>query len=103
MHDAIRETRAKYHRAYPAANPHIGWESMYRQRARQSGFEPVIETFTRADVIARYGDACAHCGGPFDELDHYPVPVRHRGPHTLENVRPSCTPCSRRSWREAVA
>jgi hypothetical protein len=38
-------------RNYRAANLHIEWESYYRRRARRYGFEPVVETFTRSDVI----------------------------------------------------
>lgn len=87
---ANRERLAEYR----ADNPHIGWESKYRTRAREFGFEPVIESFTRAELTARYGDACAHCGGPFEELDHYPVPVALGGAHTLDNTRPSCGPCN---------
>lgn len=84
------------------ANPHRRWEHTYRQRVRRYGFNPVVETFTRADLIARYGDRCWHCGGPFEQLDHWPIAVVAGGPHTLDNVRPSCTPCNR-SRNQAVA
>jgi HNH endonuclease len=80
-------------RAYHAANPHIGWSKCYRERARRYGFIPVVEPFTRADVIDHYGDACHYCGAAFEELDHY-VAVRDGGPHSLENVRPSCAACN---------
>ena len=99
---ANRETEVEQVRAYQAANPHIRWESLYRRRVRQFGFEPVVETFTRDDLIARYGDQCWHCGGDFDELDHYPIAVRDGGPHALDNVRPSCTPCNR-GWKAGAA
>lgn len=86
-----------------ADNPHFGWEANSRQRMRRAGFEPIIEHFTRDDLIARYGDACAHCGGPFEQLDHYPVPISRGGAHTLDNCRPSCADCNQESWREEVA
>lgn len=85
--------------AWRAANPDKvrahNWASKYRRRARRYGFPVVVKPFTVADVVSAYGDRCHQCGGPFDELDHYPTPVRDGGPHTLANVRPSCTPCNR--------
>lgn len=92
---AHREDLAAEQAAYRARNPHRTWEHHYRARALALGLEPVVESFTRDQLIARWGDACAHCGGPFEELDHYPVPVALGGPHTLENARPSCAPCNR--------
>lgn len=88
-------------RAFRAASPHVGWRAHYLERARKNGTVPVVEDFTRADVIKAYGDTCAHCGGPFEELDHYPIPVAHGGDHTLKNVRPSCTSCNRKAARFA--
>lgn len=98
--DDRREYRITYGAAYRAANPHRGWEQRYRRRARRFGFEPVIESFTRAELIARYGDACVHCGGPFEQLDHYPVPVALGGPHSLDNAVPSCAACNVSQGRE---
>lgn len=86
----LRSSSASYY----AANPHIQWEKGYRRRAKEFGFLPVVESFTRADLLARYGDACAHCGGPFEHLDHYPVPVALGGAHSLDNCRPSCKACN---------
>ena len=54
-------------------------------------------------LVARYGDACFHCGGDFEELDHFPIPVSQGGPHALDNCRPSCTPCNQRSWKADAA
>lgn len=85
------------------ATPNINWESTYRMRARKYGFEPVMKPFTRAELIARHGDACAHCGGPFEDLDHYPVPVALGGPHSLDNCVPSCIPCNRSTANEVRA
>lgn len=92
---ANREAIAQRGRVRRQANPHIGWESIYRQRARQYGFTPVVVSFTRDDLITHYGDACWYCHtGAFSELDHH-VPVAAGGHHTLNNCRPSCTPCNR--------
>lgn len=80
---------------YEAANPYRHWEKGYRHRARTYGFDPIVRKFTRDDVIACYGDTCFHCGGPFEELDHYPQPVGLGGAHSIENVRPCCASCNR--------
>lgn len=80
-------------RAYQKANPHIWWKDLYVRRAERFGFEPEVEDFTKVDVIARYGDSCVYCGGEFEQIDHY-VPVSKGGPHTLDNVRPSCAACN---------
>lgn len=92
-----------YNRGYHAANPHKGWERLYRQRVRRYGFEPVVEQFTRDELIENYGDACWHCGDEWAELDHYPKPVSQGGSHTLDNCRPSCRPCNRRGTRKVAA
>lgn len=80
---------------YFEVHPHARWESRYRQRAKGYGFAPVVESFTKDDLIERYGDSCWHCGGSFEELDHHPVAVAHGGQHTLENCKPSCARCNR--------
>lgn len=86
-----RARRRAYDRAYRAAHPEVAWRSLYRQRVKRYGLEPIEEPFTKADVIDRYGDGCWHCtDGEFEELDHFPVPVADGGSHTLENVRPAC-------------
>lgn len=86
-------------RARLQANPHVRWEADYRRRAIKYGFEPVVESFTRDELIERHGDRCFHCGGEWSETDHYPTPVSRGGHHTLETVVPSCVPCNRWSWR----
>ena len=95
-HAANREHRAEYRQA----NPHIGWEHTYRSRARHFGHDPIVETFTREQLIDRYGDQCFHCGGEFEELDHYPIPISRGGHHTIDNCKPSCKPCNQKSWKE---
>lgn len=91
-----------YQREYAATNPHVHWESGYRRRCKKFGIEPVVESFTRDELITRWGSSCWHCKtGPFEELDHFPVPIVRGGHHTLEGTRPSCRDCNRASWREA--
>lgn len=98
--DANAEYAADRRRRYYADRPHLRWEEYYRHRARKYGFAIVVESFTRADLVERYGDACWHCGGDFEECDHYPQPVSQGGPHTLDNCRPSCLTCNRRGERK---
>lgn len=99
-----READPNYMTDYRAAHPEAGWRGVYRARAKRYGFEPIVEVFTKADVIELYGDQCWHCkDAPFEELDHHPVPVAAEGPHTIENVKPSCTRCNRVGTQAARA
>lgn len=93
---------AEWHADYNAMNPHLRWECSYAGRVRRYGFEPVVESFTRDELIARWGDACVHCGGPFEQLDHAVIPVRNGGPHSLDNCRPSCATCNTSRNQHAV-
>lgn len=101
--DRIRAQQADYYKAnvdrlkaYRAENPHTGWESDYRIRARKFGLVPVVESFTRAEMLAHWnnGERCIYCDGPFQEIDHM-IPVGLDGHHVISNVAPSCGPCNR--------
>lgn len=82
-------------RQYNVENPHVRWVYGYRKRCEGYGVTPIVDDFTKADVIERHGDSCFYCEtGEFENLDHF-VPVKAGGPHTLENVRPSCFSCNR--------
>lgn len=95
-HYAANSERLKAkQRARHAANKHHQWEHDFRRRSKGYGYTPVIKSFTEHDLIEKYGNACVHCGGPYEELDHHPVPVAFGGEHSLENCRPSCDPCNR--------
>lgn len=88
---------------YRKEHAHFSWKGSYKERTARLGLEPVIEDFTRADVIEEYGDECWHCKeAPFEELDHFPVPVRKGGHHKLSNVRPSCARCNVRGRPSAA-
>lgn len=99
QHARYRRENAEQINARRRAVPHPQWESRYRRRMREFGYEPVVETFTRDELIDRHGDACVHCGGPFEHLDHYPVPVALGGAHSLDNCVPSCEACNVRASR----
>ena len=93
---AWRKANPNYKAEWAAANQEAVWLGVYRHRAKGYGFEPVVEDFTKTDVIELYGDQCWHCkDAPFEELDHHPTPVAAEGPHTIENVKPSCARCNR--------
>ena len=103
--DRIKAYKSEYYEAnrdsilardaeYAAANPHVAWKAGAVARAKRYGFDITVEDFTKADVINTYGNKCWHCGGPFEELDHYPVPCAHGGHHVIENVKPSCITCN---------
>ncbi len=93
------ERVSQHNASYRTANPERSWLDEYRRRTRKFGHPDVIEDFTKADVIERYGDRCFYCWtGEFEELDHF-IAVIHGGPHTLDNVRPSCMPCNRSKGR----
>ena len=96
-----RERRLERSREYQADNPHLMWRRNTARRARDFGYTPTLDDFTKADVIAVYGDECWHCKtAPFEELDHFPTPISRGGDHVIENVRPSCSACNHDSWRE---
>lgn len=90
FHAENRERLNEQRRAHRSDNPHQQWETDYRKRCRAAGREPVVVSFVKEDVIARYGDGCWNGCGDFEHLDHWPVPVSEGGEHSLENVRPSC-------------
>lgn len=88
--DKIAARTAAYYAQYPEKK----WINTYQNRAKRLGITPVVEEFTKNDVILAYGDSCHYCSeSAFEELDHH-IPVAAGGAHTLANVRPSCTGCN---------
>ena len=80
---------------YRAANPEAAWLGLYRARAKRFGFEPVSETFAKADVVGLYGDQCWHCGeAPFEQLDHHPIPVAAGGRTPSRTSGPPARPAT---------
>ena len=94
-----RDKRIAQSTEYHEANPHVRWVADYRIRAKRYGFAPVVETFTKDELIERHCDKCYLCGGDWDQLEHV-KPVSRGGAHSLENCRPACEPCNRRAWAE---
>lgn len=86
-------------------NAHVWWEYCYRTRAEKYGFSELIDSmqsFTKDQLVERWGDSCYRCGGEWDQLDHA-TPVARGGAHSLDNCRPCCGPCNRKAWAEVVA
>lgn len=81
-------------------------EASYRNKAKRAGAVPVVgvgaQRVTPETLVARWGDACAYqmasCSQTFDEVAH-DIAVTDGGPHTLDNCRPCCRPCSLRRRR----
>ena len=95
---ANRERKLARMDAYRAENPHADWEAHYRSRARAFGFEPVVRSFTRDEMLTYWnnGPFCIYCDAPFTEIEHL-IPVGLGGIHAVENVAPSCSPCNRQN------
>jgi 5-methylcytosine-specific restriction endonuclease McrA len=66
---------------------------MYANKRLAQKKTSVIENFATQDIKNKYGDKCFYCGGLFSHIDHY-IPLSKAGPHTLENIRPSCEHCN---------
>lgn len=95
---AIRRNARRYYQQTPS----VWWEFAYRRRCTDYGLTPVVEHFTRADLIAQWGDECFDCGDEWAEIDHV-LPVRFGGPHTLENCQPVCSSCNYARWEHQKA
>jgi 5-methylcytosine-specific restriction endonuclease McrA len=78
-------------------SPHLWWESEYRTRCKRYGLVPVVMSFTKSELIARWGNQCIDCGGAWGQLDHR-TPVAAGGRHDLDNCRPICESCNRAKY-----
>lgn len=95
-YEAKRDKIIAQSRAYREANLHVTWEADHRGRCARYGLDPVIDSFTREELIDYWGNGerCIYCDGPFEQIDHH-VAVALGGAHNIENVMPSCAPCNR--------
>ncbi len=89
-----------YRKRYKAENPER-WRmamSVGRHRYEAAKRAATVQSFTAAQLEARvsvFGDRCAYCSGPFEQLDHL-KPIARGGPHCLANFRPACAACNHR-------
>jgi len=77
-----------------------GKENVYmnnkKRRARQNN-APVVESFTRQDILDKWGTDCHICKKPVDVLDwhmEHVLPLVKGGEHSLTNVKPSHPKCN---------
>ena len=97
-----KEHYIKKNMEWVEANPlkvrEIKWKCSYLSRMRKNNLLAVLgvgdEEVTVVGLLDRWGEYCFHCGGPFECLDHFPIPVKLGGEHSLSNVRPSCMSCN---------
>lgn len=59
--------------------------------------------------MAFFGNCCAYCGGPYEQVDHA-IPLARGGTNWPANHRPACTLCNRKKsatisekWKNKVA
>ena len=92
-----RSEATSYKKKWVTNNPEKRKEvnriSELRRRAAKKNV--VANKFAISDIINAYGDKCFYCNGKFEHVDHY-IPLSKGGPHSLENVRPSCKNCNLR-------
>jgi 5-methylcytosine-specific restriction endonuclease McrA len=94
MREASARHRVTHHADY--------LESYRRRHARKRASQ--IERFSGKQLAARmsvFGNRCAYCGGPFEEVDHA-IPLARGGIHCLANLRPACRSCNRRKWAKPL-
>lgn len=84
--------------SWDAVHPERGWVNRYRSRARAFGFDPVVRSFSREDMLTYWnnGPFCIYCDAAWSEIEHL-IPVGMGGIHAVENVAPSCLPCNRQN------
>lgn len=88
---------------YRAERPESWWRADYMKRVRKHGIEPVVESFTRADIVRQQGgERCADCGASESALtlDHR-RPVLAGGAHALWNVALVCFDCNMRKLSDS--
>ena len=100
---ANKQRKRDADRAWYKANRERAKENRRRsslmRRARERGIFKI--DFSNKDLhlrISVFGNNCAYCGGPYEQLDHV-KPVVLNGPHILANIRPACKECNQRKNR----
>ena len=97
-----KEQIAEQHRQYRKDNREKVYAKNAKLRAIKKGAK-VGETFTRQDVLDKWGTDCHICKEPIDVLDwhmDHVIPLKPRdkktkpGEHSLANVKPSHPKCN---------
>lgn len=108
--EARRAYNSSYYEAHRAAcnattsawaKSHPDEMRVVRSRRRARKHAGTTTRIKRKDLHAhldRLGRQCVYCHGPYQELDHL-VPLARGGPHSIDNLVPSCRSCNRRKQR----
>ena len=98
-YESHRERIKAQHRGYHASTPGTRCAADHRARSLKYGLKLTTDRMTHEDLVATWGNRCAHCGeGLFEVIDHV-IPVAAGGPHTLRNVVPCCRACNgKKRW-----
>ena len=82
-------------RQWARRNPEMRAAYQRRRSACKAAAEQDGHTYE--DLLASWAerglDDCVYCGGEFEHVDHA-VPLSRGGPHTLDNLVPSCASCN---------
>jgi 5-methylcytosine-specific restriction endonuclease McrA len=80
-----------FKREWARSNPDKVSAYASRRRARVAG--GAYEPYSRAEIFAAYGGACAYCDDPAEHLDHVKA-ISRGGADAAHNLLPACAPCN---------
>ncbi|WP_443078262.1 HNH endonuclease [Streptomyces sp. SP17KL33] len=87
-----RKAAARHRRAYYASlSPDKRHELTHKRRAESYGV--AHEAYSRTEILARWGYACAYCGDHATHLDHV-EPLSRGGADIESNIVPACASCN---------
>ncbi|MFI8830571.1 HNH endonuclease [Streptomyces afghaniensis] len=90
----------EYRREYRLRNPDVHRQYNGLRRARIRGVDH--EPYTRSEIFAAYGGACAYCDAPAEHLDHV-VALSRGGADAAHNLLPACAPCNLSKGAKSLA
>jgi 5-methylcytosine-specific restriction endonuclease McrA len=94
LRDAARMNAQKA--AYLARHPEVKRAKDQAYRARKIAADGAFTGAEWRELLARWGNACAYCGGPGSlEADHR-MPLTRGGTNFIENILPACRGCNGR-------
>jgi 5-methylcytosine-specific restriction endonuclease McrA len=85
--------------AYLARYPEVKRAKDQAYRARRIAADGAFTGAEWRELLARWGNACAYCGGPGPlEADHR-VPLSRGGTNFIDNILPACRGCNGRKHK----
>lgn len=102
--DDVRARNLELNRKWRTANPEKNREyratakgkaAQARARSKRRAAKAGVphEPYSRAEIFAAYGNACAYCDAPAEHLDHV-VPISKGGADAAYNLLPACADCN---------